>query len=294
MRACVPIAAPLVALLATLAACRANPGFLLRDSDEDDSTGRAGTSDTGADSETGAELCEPVSEDFGALCTPEFDLLPLTQYVVNFSDADILGASQNVCGQFESFVVRRQGDALERCDGGCGLDCDPDTALDVKGLANLPNFAKLLPAPGACATMWHISRTNPEPPPTEPDASWTPCVTSGFLLMDDTPERLLRVAVTFDSEVPDPFAGQPGAPLSMTPGDDPLDVCPGQISDTCLAGFTPMALTFNLGRCSVETHQALTTRALTTDGADYVLELHNAYRCIDNRQNYRWWVRRKF
>ena len=297
MRACVLIAAPLLAMIAALPACRANPGFMLRDDGGDaDSTGADTTGDTSASgASTGAELCEPVNTESGALCTPEFDLLPITKAIVNFSNAAILRDTRNVCDAFDGFLVKRVGDELQRCDDGCDAPCDPDTAMDVSILVTAPNFNKLLPSPDACATLWHISRPNPEPMPPEPDGEWTPCVTSGFLLMDDTPERQLRVAVTFDSDVPDPFADQPDSPLTMVARTDaPFDLCTGQISDTCLDGFTPLGLTFGLGRCSVETYQSLTTTALSTATGDYILELHNAYRCIDNRQNYRWWVRRQF
>lgn len=288
-----------LALAVMLAGCRPNPGFMLTSGgdDSDDSDGSDTVGDTSdSDASTGAiePLCEPVNQP-GDICAPEFPLLPITKAVVNFSDRPILGADKDVCNSFSSFVVKRVGDQLQRCDDGCDQPCDAATAMNIAGLAMLTDFSKLLPLPEACAIMWHTSRDNPDPKPEPADPKfdeWTPCVTSGFLLMDE--DRKLRVAVAFDSETPDPFASQADPPLAMKKDTDTVhELCTTPIG-ACLNGFTPQALSFTLDRCTVDTFESVTTTALRSAGSDYTLELHTAYRCIDGFESYRWWIRREF
>ncbi|MBK7824791.1 hypothetical protein [Nannocystis sp.] len=298
MHARVPIAALAVVTTVAVAACRPNPGFMLTSGGDDSDASDASEtiSDTGdTEASTGEPLCEPVNQP-GDICAPEFPLLPITKAVVNFSDRPILGADKDVCGAFSSFVVKRVDDQLQRCDDGCDLPCDATTAMNIAGLAMLTDFAELLPVPEACAILWHTSRDNPDPKPDPDDPKfdeWTPCVTSGFLLMDEA-DRKLRVAVAFDSETPDPFASQAKPPLAMKKDTDTVhELCTAPIG-ACLNGFTPQALSFTLDRCTVDTFESVTTTALRSRGSDYTLELHNAYRCIDGFESYRWWIRREF
>ena len=286
----------LAAFAVLLAGCRPNPGFMLT-SGGDDSDGDDTISDTGDTGDTGTidPICEPVSQP-GDICAPMFDLLPITKSVVNFSDRPILGADRDVCGAFSSFVLKRVGDELQRCDDGCDQPCVTTGALNIAGLASLPSFSKLLPVEAECAIMWHTSRdnTDPKPPPDDPKFDeWTPCVTSGFLLMDEA-DRRLRVAVAFDSATPDPFAGRAGSPVAMAKNAAVThELCTDPIG-ACLNGFTPQDLSFTLDPCTLDTFQSTTIRELRSAGSDYTLELHHAYRCVNGFESYRWWVRREF
>jgi len=280
MRACVHI----VALAAALAACRANPGFQLRGDGEE--TGAS--SDTGASSEAGStapELCEPAPDEAYPVCEPKFPLLPLADFNVARS---VIFANNDVCGVFTSMLVRRAGDTLQRCDAACDDSCSTTFAMDVSFAAKIELLAPLLPDEGECAVMWHVSREDPDPEADDP------CTTAGFLLMDDTPEQALRVQVVFDSETPDPFAGQPGAPLRMTSVGD-FTGCDLGPEDTCVTDYFTESLHLSFGACELDTHQSVITTQLRVAGNDYTLETHNAFRCLDNvTKNYRWWVRREF
>lgn len=281
MRACVHLAA----LTVTMLACRPNPGFALREDGGDDSTGRAGTSETGAEGTTAAEICEPAPDEAYAVCEPKFPLLPLADFNVARS---VIFPDNTTCGVFNSMRVRRDGDTLQRCGTACDDSCADGPAMDISFAAKIPLLAPLLPEEGACAVMWHVSRMNPDP---EADH---PCTTAGFLLMDDTPARALRVYVTFDSETPDPFADQPDAPLRMTDLGD-RDGCDLGEADDCSTDFFTRNLHLSFGACELDTYQSVITTDLQVGRIDYTLELHSAYRCLtDKVNNYRWWIRREF
>jgi len=284
MRACVHIAA----MTLVLAGCRANPGFLLFD--DGNSEDREGDSDSDSDSSdesAGTDICEPQVLQPSDVCTP-WDAFPL--WVLDgFNVAKSQLLADVPCEQFTQLLVKRVDDDLQQCTASCDEPCD-GPLLDVSFAAKVADIAPLLPAEGECALLWHRGQPNPD---TE---SQTLCLTAGFALFDDEPEPRLRVAVAFNTKAPDPFAGVPGSPFTVTVTDEGVGdgFCVGMEQTACNAdGATLKLLEFRFGECVVRSSQGQTVSELQVGGERHILENHSAYRCITGGLNvYRWWLRR--
>ncbi len=275
-----------VALIAALSACRTNPAFMLQDDGESSASGTLSSSSSSeAGSSTGAELCEPSNEALTPTCMPAFKLSPLEGF--NIANSKLFPADQ-ACDTFSDLRVKRVNDRLQSCPNSCDEPCDDLNSLDVSFVATLDLFEPLLPDEGTCALLWHVGRDNPDPESNDR------CLTAGFMLRDDTPAQLLRVAVTFNNPEPDPFAGRPEAPLRMTSVGE-FELCDLGDANTCATDFKTETLKLRFGACELDTHQGVVTTGLSVDGARFTLELHNAYSCLDNTTSfYRWWIHRDF
>ena len=292
MRAYVHIAAVTLAL----AGCRANPGFLLFDEGngedrEGDSESEGLSTGTTSDESAGANICEPQVQEPNDACKP-WEALPLT-LLDGFNPANTPLLANVPCEQVTQLLVKRVGDKLQQCDNSCDEPCE-GPSMSVDGAASVADIKPLLPAEGTCSVLWHRGKLNPD------SESQTLCLTSGFALFDDDPEQRLRVAVAFNTPVPDPFAGVPGSPFSVTVTDEDVGdgSCRAMEQSACTTiedDTIPQVLDFRFGECVVSSSQGQIVRDLQVGGENHILENHSAYRCVSgNLTVYRWWLRRVF
>ena len=151
------------------------------------------------------------------------------------------------------------------------------------------DIGPLLPAEGECSVLWHRGRPNPDP------ESQTLCLTSGFALFDDDPEQRLRVAVAFNTPVPDPFAGVPGSPFSATVNKEGVvgdEFCVAMEQSACTPDGDDVRrelLDFRFGDCVVSSSQGQIVRDIQFGGERHILENHSAYYCLSKGTTvYRW------
>ena len=297
MRACVHIAAMTLAL----AGCRANPGFILFDEGngedrEGDSESEGLSTGTSSDESAGANICEPQVQEPNNACKP-WEALPLT-LLDGFNPANTPLLANVPCEQVTQLLVKRAGDSLQQCDNSCDEPCE-GPSMSVDGAASVADIKPLLPAEGTCSVLWHRGRPNPD------SESQTLCLTSGFALFDDDPEQRLRVAVAFNTPDPDPFAGVPGSPFSVTLNKEGVvgeEFCRPMERSACdpdndvdVEEVKREVLDFRFGECLVPSSQGQIVRDIQLGGERHILENHSAYRCIDGGLTvYRWWLRRVF
>lgn len=279
-----------------LAGCRANPGFLLSEDDnaedregesESASVGESTAESAGESTSESADICEPQVVRPDNACRP-WEALPLW-LLDGFNVAGSPPLVNVECDEVAQLLVKRVGGALQQCDAGCDQPCE-GPSMNVSYAATVGDIGPLLPVEGECAVLWHLGKYNPDP------ESDTDCLTAGFALFDDLPERPLRVAVAFNTPDPDPFADVPGSPFSVTVTDEGVDgPCPGMEETDCdEAGAFPKLLDFRFGECSMRTSQGQIVNELLVGGERHILENHSAYDCINGPTVYRWWLRRVF
>jgi len=273
-----------------LMGCRANPGFMLLDGDGEDRESESDADSLGesAGSEDGVEICEPRILVPADDCRP-WEALPLWLFE-GFNVATTPMLVDLPCDQLTQLLVKRVGTDLRQCASACDSSCDTGLNMDVTYAGKVALLAPLLPAEGECAKLWHVGR------PQENPESAASCRTTGFALLDDTPEAALRVVVAFNTAEPDPFAGVPGSPVAVTVTENTVGdgVCPGMENTACDAtGAIPKLLDFRFGECSFQSSQGQIGQELQAGGEHYVLENHSAYDCINTGPTvYRWWLRR--
>ncbi len=269
----------MVVMALALAACRDNPGFVVRGETRGSGELESDSSDSGgssADDTTDESVCTPrVVEDidFTGLCS-DFAGSPIVPF--NLATSALLQSRD--CEAEVDVLVKRVGDTLYETDD-CETISDMESSMGIATALGLPGIGPLLPEDGACARFWHLGRFDPAD-----DA----CSSAAYGFWDR--DGSLRLAATATPE-PGPFPGFDGFDLSVTATRN--DPCTSPGATTCPNGdIVSETVEFRFGGCTLEALQGETWTDIVVGGTEYTLDLYRAYACLGKPTEFGWFLRR--
>lgn len=271
-----------MALLVT-GACSPNPAFKVAGegndggaSSGDFTTGDASTGDGSAGETAALVPCEPSPvEAFEECGAPLFPFaLPNMMSESMFTDVP--------CGAGSEHYVKRINETeLQECPENCAGACDPSRSLSVVGLNVLEKIDELLPQPGECARLWHVSVTG----------GGGDCKSAGYGFWDVDGDQQLRLAASAELN---PFMGVAELPIDVRylPSNTALCEIPNiTLSAPCTIQNVE-TLTVKLGRCEFDAPQNAEWTNIPFGGRDYKFS-SSSYTCVTEALPFFGWYLRR-
>ncbi|MBA3544997.1 MAG: hypothetical protein H0T76_00790 [Nannocystis sp.] len=274
----------LATVLLVTGACAPNPFFKIASegndggasSGDDITTGDASTGDGSAGETAALVPCEPSPvQPFEQCGAPLFPFaLPNMVGESMFTDVPC-GASS------EHYVKRTSASELQECPEGCAGACDPSKSLSVVGLNVLAQIDELLPQPGQCARLWHVSAAG----------FGGSCKSVGYGFWDVDGDQQLRLAASAELN---PFVGLAELPIDVRhlPANSALCEIPNiTLSAPCTIQNVE-TLTVNLGRCEFDAPQNAEWTDIPFGGRDYKFS-SSSYTCLTEALPFFGWYLRR-
>jgi hypothetical protein len=263
------------ALLVT-GACSPNPAFKLAGESND---GGASSSDetTMSDETTALVPCEPSPVQPFEECG-----VPLFPFSLPNMTGEPMFDGVVACGTRSDLYVKRISDSvLQECPEDCVGECYSGRTVSIVGLNILEKIDELLPQPGQCARLWHVSEAG----------AGGACESIGYGFWDVDGDQQLRLAA---SAVLNPFTGVAGLPIdvSFLADDNALCQIENITQDVSCDIQSVEALTVNLGGCQFLAPQNAEWTDIPFGGRDYKFS-SSSYTCITEALPFFGWYLRR-
>ena len=278
----------LAATLLVAGACSPNPAFKIAGESNDggassgDGTTIDDRSDSSADSgaaETGSPVvpCEPTPVQAYVECGA-----PLFPFSLPNMTGESMFDGVVPCGTSSDIYVKRVSEtALQQCPKDCVGACEPSRSLSIVGFNVLEKIDELLPQPGECARLWHVSEVGVD----------GDCKSVGYAFWDVDGDRQLRLAASADLN---PFTGVTDLPIDVSyrAADNAICEIPGiTLSAPCMVQSVE-ALTVNLAGCEFLAPQTAEWTDIPFGGRDYKFS-SSSYACVaEVLPFFSWYLRR--